>query len=394
MGMKSLLIMLISLSFSIKIFADDHENAGAKTPAEEASIMPVMDDKPPVPITEKEVMFSGDFAGSYSMLSDKSDPDGDFDVNLAQFNVKAKMGPSHLNFGFGYGSTIRGLNDGLANSLGLLNASYHMKTSYGLGFMMGRFESPVGHESYNHRMNNQFTRSYGFDLAPYFSTGLGLNYGQDIWTVGLLITNGRGEHENVDEDLTMAVTIDIDLMEELHIDLNYVTGNEKSDITRPVEEETEETPVIGMNTYSVSIIDASVSYVINDMLDVALNYIANTITDADIGSTSLAAYVNAKYSYFNFGLRYEQFNFDFAQRGDLMTGLLYNGAGVGLTGEGTDNSLSSFTFIVKANMNKNTGFFLEHRMDKADDGGTFVNADGDESTDSFNRTTVGLMYNF
>ena len=124
-----------------------------------------------------------------------------------------------------------------------------------------------------------------------------------------------------------------------------------------------------------------------------LNYISNTITDADKGSTSLAAYANAKYSFFDFGLRYEQFNFDLARRGAMMTGFFYNGAGFGLAGEGTDNSLSSITFAVKANVDKNTRFFLEHRADKADDVGTFVDADG-MGTDSFNRTTAGLMYKF
>ena len=138
--------------------------------------------------------------------------------------------------------------------------------------------------------------------------------------MGLLITNGRGEHENVDEDLTMALTLDIDPMEGFHIDLNYVTGNEQSDATKAlVDEEGDETavvPLVGIR--SVSIIDASVSYVINDMFNVALNYISNTVDD--IGSTSLAAYVNAKYNFFDFGLRYEQFNFDLTQRGETMTG--------------------------------------------------------------------------
>ncbi len=222
MGIKTLLIIFISLGFSVKIFADNHENTETKTPAEEASIMPAMeDDKPPVAITEREVMFSGDFAGSYSILSNKVGPDKTFDVNLAQFNVKANMGQSHLNFGLAYGSTIHDIN-----SSALLNASYHMKTSYGLGFMLGRFESPVGHETYNHRMNNQFTRSYGFDLAPYFSTGFGLNYGQKMWDVGLLVTNGGGSGSNIDSESTMAVTVDVDPLRGLHIDLNYVMGKE------------------------------------------------------------------------------------------------------------------------------------------------------------------------
>ncbi len=398
MGIKIFLTIFISLCVSVSVLADNHENTA--TPAEEASIMPVMDEKPSDTMSmEKDLMFSGDFAGSYSMFSNKIDPHGGFDVNLAQFNLKASMGQSRLHFGFGYGSTVRDLNSAGANKLGLLNASYHMKTSYGLGFTLGRFESPVGHETYNHRMNSQFTRSYGFSLAPYFSTGVGFNYGQKMWNLGFLVTNGRGADTNMDDDLTMAVTVDIDPITGLHIDLNYVMGTE-SDGSQPrnsIEEEEDTTSTFtDLSSYSVAIIDASISYMINDMFNVAVNYISNTMTPSqseDIGSTSLAAYINAKYSYFDFGLRYEQFSFDLAQKGNTMTGLLYNGSGIGLTGEGTDNSLRAITFAVKTNMDKNADILLEYRMNKADDKNTFANADA-ERTDSFDRITVALMYNF
>lgn len=402
MGIKTFLTLLISLGFSMSALADKHnEEEKAETPATEASAMPMMQEEEK-PNMEKDLMFSADFAGSYSMLSSEEDPHGAFDVNLTQFNVRAAMGRSHLNMGFGYGSTVRDISEG-TNKLGLLNAYYHMQTFYGLGFMMGRFESPVGHETYNHRMNSQFTRSYGFDLAPYFSTGLGLNYGQDMWKVGLLVTNGRGTDTDMDDDLTMAVTVDLDPMEGLHVDLNYVMGEEgdgstPSSGTTPEEDDGESVvSPINLSTYSVSIIDVSVSYMINDMFNVALNYISNT-ADPDggsdkIGSTSLAVYANAKYSYFNFGLRYEKFDFDLAQRGTTLAGLLYNASGIGLTGEGVDNSISSITLAARAEIAGNAGFLLEYRMDTADDGNTFLDADG-KSADSFNRITAALMYNF
>ncbi len=172
-------------------------------------------------------------------------------------------------------------------------------------------------------------------------------------------------------------------------------GSSKSDDST----EGDDTTFISLRNYSVSIIDASVSYMINDMFNMAVNYISNTIKPdkADvIGSTSLAAYINAKYSYFNFGLRYEQFSYDLFERGGTMERFFYNGSdGVNLarSGEGDDNGLSSITFSVKTDIDKNAGFLLEYRMDKADDKGTFINADN-ENTDSFNRFTAALMYNF
>ena len=365
------------------------------------------------------LMFSGDFAGSIAFFDpSKTENNSDFDVNLAQFNVKANMGQSHLNLGFGYGSTVRGLDPGATtdnstNRLGLLSASYHMKTSYGLGFMLGRFESPVGHETYNHRMNSQFTRSYGFNLAPYFSTGLGVNYGQKMWKVGLLVTNGRGaDTDSLDDDLTMAVTVDLDPIDGLHIDLNYVAGKETMDYSDLVSGFTSETNDNG-NTdtgdtvvdeianneklgYSVNIIDASVSYEINEMFNVALNYISNTIKPTDsqrtVNSTSLAAYANAKYSRFNFSLRYEQFSFGVDEEVDGGMGIRYNGPSVGLLYEGKNNSVSSITFAAGTEIAQNTGFLLEYRMDKSKDD-IWANADG-KRANSLNRITAALMYNF
>ena len=158
MGIKTLLVIFISLSFSTGALAGSYKRKKTPTPAEEASIMPIMEENPDMSI-KKEFMFSGDFAGSYSMFSSEEDPHGDFDMNLVQFNAKADMDQSYFSLGFGYGSTVRNLDPvGITNKLGLLYASYRMKTSYGLGFMLGRFESPVGHETYNHRMNSQFTK--------------------------------------------------------------------------------------------------------------------------------------------------------------------------------------------------------------------------------------------
>ena len=138
MGIKSLLIIFISLGFSMGVFADDKET---KTPGQEASAMPVMEEdrQSVVPVMEKEVMFLGDFAGSYSMLSDGAHPDGDFDVNLTQFNVKTHMGRSRLNLGFGYGSTIRSLNDGVGKYSGITQCLLSYENFLWPWFYVGSF---------------------------------------------------------------------------------------------------------------------------------------------------------------------------------------------------------------------------------------------------------------
>ncbi len=433
---KMFLIIFISLGFSMSASADHHEEAKTEkseksvpeteTPSKtttststEVPVMPMMEDTAPgvhgPAKAIKEVVFSGDFAGSMAFFDPKTEErHSDSDVNLAQFNVKADMGLSYLNLGFGYGSTVRDLDPGAATNnstndrLGLLNASYHMKTSYGLGFMLGRFESPVGHETYNHRMNSQFTRSYGFNLAPYFSTGFGINYGQKMWNVGVLITNGRGsDTDYLDNNLTAAVTVDLDLVKDLHIDLNYVTGKEavnKSDFLsgfvddRNDDDDDDDVPFADMN-YSVSTIDASVSYTINEMFDVALNYISSEtkFEDARQKNESLAAYLNARYSRFRFGLRYEYFknnNLDWSSDSDEeQSGVIYyNGPHIGLPMMGRDNTISSVTFAAGTKIAANTDVLLEYRMDKSKD--KIWSEANNQGSDSLNRITAALMYNF
>ena len=201
-------------------------------------------------------------------------------------------------------------------------------------------------------------------LAPYFSTGVGINYGRKIWNVGLLVTNGRGkdifkykkENENedysisfvtneeyMDEDLAMTLTFDLDPMDGLHIDLNYINENKRIDFLRVarnlfsiVNEHKKplynEMSAIGKTRYTTNVIDTSVSYKINETFNVALNYISNMIKPErgsnKINSTSLATYLNARYSLFSFNFRYEQFDFDVSGHGgDEQTWIFYNGHG-------------------------------------------------------------------
>ena len=214
-----------------------------------------------------------------------------------------------------------------------------------------------------------------------FPTGLGLNYGQKMWNVGLLVTNGRGADAGpFDDELTMAVTVDIDPLDDLHIDLNYMTGKESFDyllkMTTNNNSEVKTETILEKYDHWVSIIDASISYTINKMFNVAVNYISNTVAphvkgnDSKIESTSLAGYINARYDRFNFGLRYESFKSE-------LTGhklFAYNGY-IPRLGIGNENSVNSITFATGMEMAENTSLLLEYRMDKAEGGVWLKNID-------------------
>lgn len=362
MGIKTLIMILASLSFSVSALADNHEGG----------------EKKPFSIT-------GDFASSIMFVDNENGaggvngPHDEFNVDLVEVNLEKNWSKSKLHLSIGYGNTANAMNANSANQLNLMNAYYSLDTSYGLNFMFGKFESPVGHETYNHMDNSQYTRSYGFALAPFFSNGLGLNYGQGMWKAGFIVSNGQGSStDDNDNNKTMAVTFDVDPMENLGLDLNYVTGSEANN--------------------AVTVLDFSVSYMINEMFDIALNYVDHGRKPAAAGSTelkatSMAAYVNANMGMYGIGLRYEQFTYDETNTTTPAGGIVYNGTGVnGLGATGNDNTITSITLAAKAELDQNANAFLEYRMDSADDK-VWTDKDN-QAADSNNTMTVGVMYRF
>ncbi len=379
MGINKLIMILASLSFTVTAIADDHEMGGEKKP----------------------FSIYGDFAGSMqffdsenaqSALQNPNNNHDNFNVDLVEVNLEKNWSKSKLHLSIGWGNTIAGaggINPGYALSsanVNVMNAYYHMMSNYGLGFTFGSFESPVGHETYNHMDNSQYTRSYGFLLAPFFSTGLDVHYKQDMWSAGVIFSNGSGlTNDTRDNNKTMALVVDVDPMENLHVDLNYVTGTEGDGTSTTA----------ALSTHQINILDVSASYMINEMFDVALNYIdhgqkATAPGSSENKANSIAAYVNANLGMFGLGLRYEQLSYD---QGIL----LYNGLSTPVlvpAGGGTDNSISSITLAAKAEIDQNALVMLEYRMDSADDNGTFREKDGVTGTDSFNTITIGMMYRF
>ena len=428
--MKVVLTTLIGFFvFSVSAFAQESKkkeestSAVKETSASEQTVMQTPPMMKPAPAMKQQISMDGNIAFSIASFSNKGGgminddiPSNhrdyqtshqDFNVNLLQLNMAANVTEnSKLNVGLGHGSTVRSLDasytEGNHRAIDVLNANYMMQVSENFSFMVGRFESPIGHETYNHQENNQFTRTYGFDLAPYFSTGLSLNYGQNMWNVGLLFTNGRGTVVDMsDDNQTMAVTVGLDPLEDLNFKLNYLTGNESYDGSFSESGE-------GAYEYSVSIIDFSAMYEISDMFDIAFNYISQTTTadeyalgsgNDSLANTSMAGYVNFKHSWFTLGFRYERFNFDSLQGVDAdgqavaVGGPLYNSTLPGMSGMGDSNSVTSMTLTAKMQMEQNTQFLLEYRMDTGEDENTFMDSDG-FGTKSLNTMLAALMYSF
>ena len=312
------------------------------------------------------------------------------------------MGRSKVHLSLGYGTTANMVNGFNGNNIDILNAYYGLQSSYGLGLMVGKFDSPVGYETYNQMDNRQFTRSWGFALAPFLSTGVGIDYGQgDMWKVGLIISNGQGLDTNEgDRDQTISLVVDVDPIENLHVDLNYLTGTEGTEHSNDGKT---------FPTANVTVMDLSAAYMINEMFDVAFNYIDSSRTpdggDA-MKANSMAFYGDAHLGMFGVSLRYEMVTYDAgfmnyngaygdpddenaANPGAFAASLFRTNAPTAFADK---NSVSSITLTGKAEIDKNAMAVLEYRTDSSDEE-AFVDADGEPAT-SQSTILVGLMYRF
>jgi len=383
MGIKTLIAILATVGFSVNALAEHHEG-----------------EKQPFSIT-------GDFAASMSFHDNENNnaarTHDTFVGDLVQFNMEKNWGKSNFLMTIGYGQTVRALNaasgadvataTGFTDSIDVLQARYNYSTSYGLGVTFGKFESPVGHETYNHMDNSNYMRSYGFNLAPFFSTGGRIDYGQDMWKVGLIVSNGSGMESDLrDNNKTMALVVDVDPMENLHIDLNYVTGTE-GDATGG------DLAAAPIKSHQINIMDVSAAYMINEMFDVAVNYISHTQEPSAGGTeneaTSIAAYANANLGMFGLGLRFEQFEYDngiFAYNGLSGAAASFGPNPLGATV--ADNTITSITLTARAEIDQNAVFLLEYRQDSSDENIWFDENTPLQPTDSQSTIMAAVMYRF
>jgi hypothetical protein len=383
MGIKKLIAILATLGFSASALAHNHDGEN------------------------KPFSISGDFAGSMSFYDNEynASPLGaagqqdDFHVDLIEINLEKNWSNSKLHLSIGYGSTPALMNNdsgqGLLGGgmLNVMNAYYQLNTSYGLSFSFGRFESPVGFETYNQMDNSQYTRSYGFLLAPFFDTGARFDYKFDMFHAGLIFSNGSGMYSNAsDRNKTAALVVDLDPIENFHFDVSYVTGTEGDNTG--LDPDFPGTPGT-LGTAEIAILDVTAKYMINEMFDVAVNYIDHKQKWAtqDNGANSLGIYANAHLGMFHLGARYEMFNFDY---GIMPYNGLNSGAAIGTSGTG-DNKINAFTLTARAEIDQNAMVLLEYRQDSSDDS-IFMSKDhttaNPDMTDSFSTITAAIMYRF
>lgn len=301
----------------------------------------------------------------------------DFSVDLAELNLEKTLGNTSVHLGLGFGRLFDNINYSIGTGAAAPKSTLNLTNAYinhkigdtGLSVKLGKFESFMGYETYNYMDNMNYTRSYAFyNTMPWYHTGLNLNYGTEMFDVGLYVVNST---LNIDTDenktKTLGASVAVRPMEGLSVKLNYLTGKINNLTTlvtfNPIKED-------------LTIINAIAAYTVSNF-DVAVSYTLNT-QEEDTGAateeelSSLAAYLGYKMESWGAGLRYEMFN--------------------DKPSVGAENDISAFTLSGYYDVDQNARVKLEvgtHSGDLA----TFVDDDG-VADDKMTFYGAAFMYRF
>lgn len=321
-----------------------------------------------------------------------SNNDTEFSVDLLELNVEKAIGNSSIVVGIGYGRIFDGINytvdsDNFAapgapkSTLNLTNAYFaHKFGDSGFNFRIGKFESFMGHETYNYMDNMNYSRGYAFQYTmPFYLTGANANYViNEMFDVGLYVANTSNSND-VDENRskTMGAQINIKPMEGLAIKLNYLTSND------------------GSNT-AVGEVDAEtmngiISYNWNQW-DFAFQYV-NKNQEAKIGGTDtdmnvLGLYAGYKHDVWGAGLRYEMVSYDAGTQID-------NATAVDLATLATpknDNKIGAITLSAWYDIDQNARLKVDIAQHSSDEK-VYLKDDG-TSDDSMMVYGLGFAYRF
>ena len=388
MSNKILVSLLATFAFMASASADHHEANGGDN------------------MEKKPFSIYGDFAGSWTMQGNEySNNTGaigagnnpaspqqhdSFAVDNAFINVEKNWSKSKLHMQVGYGSYQGRYSPTAANTLNLFNAYYAHDCGSGFNFMFGKYDSPMGYESYKIMDNRQYTRSWAFMQHNYFQTGLGLGYDVNgMANIGFHVTNGTQgsatENDN-NRNKSMALVVSVTAVENLAVDLKYQTGVDT------IGAAVGTTPA---GNYDNTVMELTAAYMVNESFDFAIDYLSRKAQLKQTGSTegeatSIAAYLNGNFGLLGASFRYEMFDYDYGMVNSAYSAQLPI-AGVGTPG--TDNSITSMTLSVHYDMDQNARAMIEYRTDSADDNGTFTDKDGN-AADGADTITIGMMYRF
>ena len=397
MSNKILLALLALFAFHGTAVAEHHESSEASP-----EMMKMMK-KPPLSIY-------GDFAGSVTFQGNEDDgttfpgqPHDDFQLDLVEVNLEKNWSKSKVHLSIGYGNTPALFNSTVTSttvtdsnndtvtvgspkpSLNLLNGYYQMDCNCGFSFKLGKFESFMGYESWNHMDNMQYNRSWGYALVPYFHTGLGLHYNfNKMATVSLYAVNDVEALDTDDnQNMNLALTVEVTAVENLAVDLKYLTGVDNAANVGGGA------PANVLVNVDATTLELTAAYKFNDMFDAALDYTSRTtqakLTGAqELQASSIAAYLNAAFGIYGAGLRYEMFSYD--------NGITIGNYNTSFGGVGEDNSINAITLAISAMIDQNAKVQFEYQTNSSDDQ---IWTDKDNNaTDSMDSMTLSLMYRY
>lgn len=316
-----------------------------------------------------------------------------FSVDMAELNIEKTVGNSTIHMGIGYGRIFDTINysvgtgaAGPKSTLNLTNAYFaHKLGDTGLNFKVGKFQSFMGHETYNYMDNMNYSRGYAFYYTmPFFLTGLNANYViNEMFNVGLYVVNSTA---NTDSDenrnKTLGAAVNITPMEGLAIKLNYLTGHEGPFATT--------TPAIAES--KAQTMNAIVSYNLNHM-DFTAQYVSKS-NDPTAGGTKVkmdvvGLYAGYKADVWGAGLRYEMASYD---AGSTMDGGFNTALSGILPTAKADNKIGAATLSAWYDVDANARVKLDIASHSSDEK-VFAKDDG-SADDKMMVYGLGFMYRF
>lgn len=355
---------------------------------------------------------SGDFATSYFMEDgkDRNDAypvggaigngsnDGAFSVDMVEMNVEKAVGNSSFVLGLGFGRIFDSINYvvdsniaipttpevGVPRSgLNLTNAYFaHKVGDTGLSFKLGKFESFMGHETYNYMDNLNYTRGYAFYYTmPFYFTGVNVNYAiNDMIDVTAVVANSvAGTDIDDNRNKVYAAGINVKPMEGLGIKLNYLTGNEGT----------------GTEEVSNQVMNAVVSYNMNNM-DFAVQWTDRAVegtganTAAEVKTQVIGLYAGYKADVWGAGLRYEMVDYDAGAAVDAVNPLTSTSNLADLSA--ADNTINAITLSAWYDIDQNARLKLDVAQHSSDE--DIFADDSGAAEDSVMVYGLGFAYRF
>lgn len=333
------------------------------------------------------ITVNGEISFDYNMLSSGNNaaipftgfaPNEAYRLNQAQLLLKKETEQVSFLGRLAYTQTT--INDGAATketknmgTLDQVEIYYKVAPSFSVGF--GRFLTTMGYESLLKSENATYGNTIAFQgIIPGYGEGLRAKYVANEYFTGTISTYNRSTYSVFGDDYSATKTTEISatgIVGGFTWFGGYYFGKDAS--------------ADGTTTTEKTSGSLWASYKFMDNLTFAVTYDSRTSNTGSVGTNwadSTSGIITYGWSINNFALRYEMVRGAMHLQEGLPLVNVYGGA----------NNVNSLTIADKISLSENLKFYVEYRMDQADEE-VFVDSDN-EATKNASMLTFGALASF